>query len=78
MLSDRDLAKLTNTLQVPLVVQDIIDGQSTLTPDVQYGLHEIISNYYVTEHTNKLQITYIYPLAMLCMRSSGWLVKKLK
>lgn len=45
MLSDRDLAKLTNTLQVPLVVQDIIDGQSTLTPDVQYGLHEIISNY---------------------------------
>ena len=45
MLSDRDLAKLTNTLQVPLVVQDIIDGQSSLSPDVQYGLHEIISNY---------------------------------
>lgn len=45
MLSDRDLAKLTNTLQVPLVVQSIIDGQDTLTPDVQYGLHEIISNY---------------------------------
>lgn len=45
MLSDRDLAKLTNTLQVPLIVQDILDGQASLAPDVQYGLHEILSNY---------------------------------
>ena len=45
MLSDRELAKLTNTLQVPLVVQDILDGEGALTPDVQYGLHEVLSNY---------------------------------
>lgn len=45
MLSDRDLAKLTNTLQVPLIVQDILDGEGALTPDVQYGLHEVLSNY---------------------------------
>ncbi len=45
MLSDKDLAKLTNTLQVPLIVQDILDGEATLGPDVQYGLHEILSDY---------------------------------
>lgn len=45
MLSDRDLAKLTNTLQVPLIVQDILDGEGILSPDVQYGLHEVLSDY---------------------------------
>lgn len=45
MLSDRDLAKITNTLQVPLIVQDIIDGEGLLSPDVQYGLHEVLSDY---------------------------------
>ena len=45
MLSEKDLAKLTNTLQVPLIVQDILDEDGTLTPDVQYGLHEVLSDY---------------------------------
>jgi len=45
MLSDKELAKLTNTLQVPLIVQDILDGEGALSPDVQYGLHEILSDY---------------------------------
>ena len=45
MLSDKDLAKLTNTLQVPLIVQDILDGEGILSPDVQYGLHEVLSDY---------------------------------
>ncbi len=45
MLSDKDLVKLTNTLQVPLIVQDILDGDGTLSPDVQYGLHEVLSDY---------------------------------
>ena len=45
MLSDTKLAKLANTLQVPLIVKDIIDGQATLSPDAQYGMHEVLSNY---------------------------------
>lgn len=45
MLSEIELAKLTNRLQVPLVVQDILDGRDALSPDVQYGLHEILSDY---------------------------------
>lgn len=45
MLSDKDLAKLTNTLEVPLVVQDILDGRETLSADIQYGLHEVLSDY---------------------------------
>lgn len=45
MLSDKDLAKLTNTLQVPLIVSDILEGEGTLSPDVQYGLHEVLSDY---------------------------------
>ena len=45
MLSDKELAKLANTLQVPLVVQDILDERDILSPDVQYGLHEVLSDY---------------------------------
>ncbi len=45
MLNDSDLARLTNRLQIPHIVQDILDGQGTLTPDVQYGLHEVLSEY---------------------------------
>ena len=45
MLSENELAKLTNTLQVPLIVQDILDDNGMLSPDVQYGLHEVLSNY---------------------------------
>ena len=45
MLNEIELAKLTNTLQIPLIVQDIMDDEASLTPDVQYGLHEVLSNY---------------------------------
>lgn len=45
MLTDKDLAKLTNSLQVPLVIQDILDGKEILTGDIQYGMHEVLSNY---------------------------------
>jgi len=44
MLSDRDLALLTNRLQIPLIVQDIQSGRGMLSPDVEYGLHEILSD----------------------------------
>ncbi|HOO80989.1 MAG TPA: hypothetical protein PK513_00610 [Alphaproteobacteria bacterium] len=45
MLSEKELAKLTNTLQIPMIVQGILDGQESFTPDMQYGLHEILSDY---------------------------------
>ncbi|MBL4803898.1 MAG: hypothetical protein JKY71_03450 [Alphaproteobacteria bacterium] len=45
MLSDRDLARLTNRLQIPLIVQDIQSGRGMLSPDVEFGLHEILSDY---------------------------------
>lgn len=45
MLTDKDLAKLTNRLQVPLVIQDILDQKETLSGDIQYGMHEVLSNY---------------------------------
>jgi hypothetical protein len=45
MLSEHDLAGLTNRLQVPLIVQDILNDQGALTDDVHYGLHEVLSNY---------------------------------
>lgn len=44
MLSNRDMAKLKTRLQVPMVVTDILKGDETLTDDVQYGLHEVISD----------------------------------
>lgn len=45
MLSDRDLARLTNRLQIPLIVQDIQSGRGMLSPDVEFGLHEVLSDY---------------------------------
>jgi hypothetical protein len=45
MLNDKDLARLTNNLQAPVIVQDILDGSEILSGDVQYGLHEILSEY---------------------------------
>ncbi|MCB9982953.1 MAG: hypothetical protein H6861_04655 [Rhodospirillales bacterium] len=44
MLSEQELAKLTNRLQIPAIVGDILNGRETLSPDVQYGLHEILSD----------------------------------
>lgn len=45
MLSEKDLAGLTNRLQVPTVVQDILDGKESLSPDVHYALHETLSDH---------------------------------
>ncbi|MCB1720608.1 MAG: hypothetical protein KDI11_02520 [Alphaproteobacteria bacterium] len=45
MLSEKELAKLTNTLQIPMIVQDILDGRESFSPDMQYGLHETLSDY---------------------------------
>lgn len=45
MLSERDLARLANTLEIPMVVQDILDGGTLLAPEIRYGLHEVMSNY---------------------------------
>ncbi|MCC6598815.1 MAG: hypothetical protein IT559_08500 [Alphaproteobacteria bacterium] len=45
MLNDKDLARLTNTLEVPMIVQDILGGELLLNPEIEYGLHEVLSNY---------------------------------
>lgn len=45
MLSERDLARLANTLEIPMAVQDILDGGTILAPEIRYGMHEVLSNY---------------------------------
>lgn len=45
MLSNTELATLTNKLHIPLIVQDILDGEGALTDDVRYGLHDTISDF---------------------------------
>ena len=44
MLNNQQLAKLTNGLQVPAVISDILDGNSDLSDDVHYALHDVISD----------------------------------
>lgn len=44
MLNDIELAILSNKLQVPMVVSDILDGEGDLTEDIKYGLHETVSD----------------------------------
>lgn len=44
MLSNKDLAILTNRLQVPLIIGDILSGEGALTDDVRMGLHEVLSD----------------------------------
>lgn len=44
MLNENELAAVTNRLQIPLIVTDILDGEGELTDDVQFGIHEIISD----------------------------------
>lgn len=44
MLGNKDLAILTNRLQVPLIISDILNGEGALTDDVFMGLHEILSD----------------------------------
>ena len=40
----KDIATIANRLQVPLVIADILNDEASLTDDVKYGLHEILSN----------------------------------
>lgn len=44
MLNDKELAKIANRLQAPLIISDIMAGECVLTGDVQYGLHILISD----------------------------------
>ncbi len=45
MLNHKNLAIMANRLQVPVIISDILDGKGELTDDVQYGLHELISDF---------------------------------
>lgn len=44
MLSKKETALLMNKLQVPGIIADILNGRETLTDDVHYALHGIISD----------------------------------
>ncbi len=44
MLTEMQLADLTNQLQAPVIVSDIINNQEVLDDEAQLGLHEILSN----------------------------------
>ena len=44
MLKPKQLATSINRLQVPVIVSDILNGDAALSGDVQYGLHEVISD----------------------------------
>lgn len=43
-LSEQDIATMTNRLQVPLIVSDILSDEGMLSDDVQMGLHEVLSD----------------------------------
>ncbi len=40
----KDIAKIVNHLQVPLVVADIVNGKDTLTDDMVFSLHDALSD----------------------------------
>lgn len=44
MLSEKELATVTNRLQVPLIVQDILSDYLEFTDDVRLALHEELSD----------------------------------
>lgn len=44
MLSNKEVATLTNKLQAPVVIADILAGREELSDEVHYALHEIISD----------------------------------
>jgi hypothetical protein len=44
MLKARELAKVANKLEAPMVVSDIMGGQQKLTKDVNFALHNVISD----------------------------------
>jgi hypothetical protein len=44
MLNNKELATITNTLQIPFVVGDVLNGQDALTDDLKFSLHETISD----------------------------------
>jgi len=73
MLSNKDLALLANKLQVPVVVTDILDGKGVFTDDVQYGLHEVISDFQpdsalLSIALSARKIAYIYEPASPSMK----------
>ena len=44
LMSRDDIARLCTHLVVPIVVSDILHNKSSLTDEIQYGLHEMLSN----------------------------------
>jgi len=44
-MPEKEIAKIANRLQVPLIIADIMNDEGTLTDDVKFGLHEILSDY---------------------------------
>lgn len=44
MLQTQEFAQLTNTLQVPATMGQILRGEERFSDDIEYGLHEVISN----------------------------------
>lgn len=45
MLNQQDYAFLNTKLKAPVVISGILDGQTALTDEVHYGLHEMISDF---------------------------------
>jgi hypothetical protein len=45
MMNNKELALLTNKLQAPMVVADILGKKTELTDEVYFGLHEMISDF---------------------------------
>lgn len=44
-LSNKELAALTARLQAPMVIQEILHGEGDFNDDIQYALHDIITDY---------------------------------
>jgi len=44
MLNDQQLATIANELQLPMVFDDIINGRTEMCEDLNYAMHELISN----------------------------------
>ncbi len=44
MIQDKDFASMASKLQIPHVVSDIFTGDSALTDEVEFGIHEEISD----------------------------------
>mgnify|MGYP001290866106 FL=1 len=44
MVNEREMAGLTNSLHIPLIIQDILYGRESVSDEVKHALHEEISD----------------------------------